>query len=108
MSCVDLFKEKQPRVAEAFRDLMEATFVDGALPIKVKELIALGVGLAVNCPECIRGHARRAIKAGATEQEIVEAIAATLSCLGCPTFPRSEIVFQVLKEEKALRRDIQK
>jgi len=100
MSCADLLKEKQPRVAEAFRNLMEATFVEGALPIRIKELIAMCVGLAVNCPECIKGHTMRAIKAGATEQEVMEAIAATLSCLGCPTFPRSELVFKVLKKEK--------
>jgi len=106
MSCVDLLKEKQPKVAEAFRNLMEVTFVDGALSIKIKELIAMSVGLAVNCPECVKGHTRRAIKAGATEQEVIEAIAATLSCLGCPTFPRSELVFEVLKGGKTLRKGL--
>jgi len=106
MSCVDLLKEKQPKVAEAFENLMDATFIEGALPIKIKELIAMCVGLALNCPECIRGHTRRAIKAGATEEEVVEAIAATLSCLGCPTFPRSELVFGILKEEKTPKEEL--
>jgi len=93
-----LMEEKQQHVVEAFRKLMEESLKEGMLPIKFKELIAMSVGLAINCPDCVKGHTERAIKAGATKDEIAEALAVTLSCLGCPTFPRSKVVEETLKE----------
>jgi len=93
-----LLEEKQPKVVEAFRKLMEASLAEGVLPVKVKELIAMSLGLAINCPDCVQGHAERAIKAGATREEIAETLSVTLSCLGCPTFPRAKIIEEVLKK----------
>jgi len=93
-----LLEEKQPQVTDAFKKLMEASLKGGALSVKVKELIAVSVGLAINCPDCVKGHTERAIKAGATKDEIAEVLAVTLSCLGCPTFPRSKIVEETLRE----------
>jgi AhpD family alkylhydroperoxidase len=49
-------------------------FADGALPGKTKQLIAVAVAHVTQCPYCIRGHTQSALKAGATEQEIMEAI----------------------------------
>jgi len=95
-----LLEKKQPRVVEAFRKLMEASFEEGVLPLKVKELIAMGVGLVINCPDCVEGHTQRAIKAGATDDEIAEALAVTLSCLGCPTFPRSKLIDETLRKAR--------
>ncbi len=93
-------EEKQPKVVEAFRRLMDTSLAEGVLPVKVKELIAMSVGLAINCPDCVQGHTERAIKAGATREEIAEALSVTLSCLGCPTFPRAKIIDEVLKKAK--------
>ena len=94
-----LLEEKQPKVVEAFRKLMEASLTKGVLPLKVKELIAMSVGLAINCPDCVQGHTERAIKAGATPEEIAETLSVTLSCIGCPTFPRAKIIEKVLKSQ---------
>jgi len=94
----NLLEEKQPKVVEAFRKLMEASLARGVLPVKVKELIAMSVGLAINCPDCVQGHTERAIKAGATPEEIAETLSVVLSCLGCPTFPRAKTVEEVLKK----------
>mgnify|MGYP001129659812 CR=1 FL=1 len=95
-----LLEEKQPKVVEAFRKLMEVSLAKGILPVKIKELIAMSVGLAINCPDCVHGHAERAIEAGATPEEIAETLAVTLSCLGCPTFPRAKIIDEVLKKSR--------
>jgi AhpD family alkylhydroperoxidase len=46
---------------------------DGTIPRKYRELIAVGVAVAVQCPYCIEAHARGAKAAGATREEIVEA-----------------------------------
>jgi AhpD family alkylhydroperoxidase len=49
-------------------------FADGALPAKTKQLIAVAVAHVTQCPYCIRGHTELAVKHGATEQEVMEAI----------------------------------
>jgi AhpD family alkylhydroperoxidase len=46
---------------------------DGNIPRKYRELIAVGVAVAVQCPFCMEAHARGAKAAGATREEIVEA-----------------------------------
>jgi AhpD family alkylhydroperoxidase len=95
-----LLEEKQPEVVEAFRKLMEASLAEGVFPVKVKELIAMSVGLAINCPDCVQGHTEHAIKAGATPEEIAETLSVTLSCLGCSTFPRAKKIEEVLKKSR--------
>ena len=47
---------------------------DGNIPRKYRELIAVGVAVAIQCPFCMEAHAKGAKAAGATREEIVEAI----------------------------------
>lgn len=63
-----------PGPAAAFKAFSESVFADGALPGKTKELIAVAVAHVTQCPYCIRGHTERALRKGATEQEVMEAI----------------------------------
>ena len=63
-----------PEVAEAFRAFSQRVFADGALPGKTKQLIAVAVAHVTQCPYCIRGHTELALRKGATEQELMEAI----------------------------------
>jgi AhpD family alkylhydroperoxidase len=67
-------RELAPEIYDAFRTFGQRVFADGALPSKTKELIAVAVAHVTQCPYCIRGHTERAMKKGATEQEIMEAI----------------------------------
>ncbi|MEO7940414.1 MAG: carboxymuconolactone decarboxylase family protein [Burkholderiaceae bacterium] len=67
-------RELAPKPLEAFRAFSASVFADGALPGKTKQLIAVAVAHVTQCPYCIRGHTQSAIKAGASEQEIMEAI----------------------------------
>ena len=61
-----------PEAFKGFAAFDEAAFKDGAIPVKYKELIAVAVGLTTQCPYCIEIHAKRAKKAGATEEELGE------------------------------------
>ena len=63
-----------PDIAAAFKGFGDAVFADGALPVKTKELIAVAVAHVTQCPYCIRGHTERALRKGATQQELMEAI----------------------------------
>ena len=67
-------RELAPKPLEAFKAFSASVFADGALPGKTKQLIAVAVAHVTQCPYCIRGHTKSALWAGATEQEIMEAI----------------------------------
>jgi AhpD family alkylhydroperoxidase len=63
-----------PAAAEAFHAFSKAVFAEGALSTKTKQLIAVAVAHVTQCPYCIRGHTRAAMRHGATPEEIMEAI----------------------------------
>lgn len=63
-----------PHIQEAFAAFSERVFADGALPTKVKQLIAVAAAHITQCPYCIRGHTKAALRHGATAEEIMEAI----------------------------------
>jgi AhpD family alkylhydroperoxidase len=65
-------RELAPEIHSAFRAFGQRVFADGALPEKTKQLIA--VAHVTQCPYCIRGHTELAMRKGATEQELMEAI----------------------------------
>ena len=62
-----------PQVMKAFWAFDKAAVADGAIPVKYKELIAVAVALATQCPYCIDIHSGNARKAGATDAELAEA-----------------------------------
>src|SRR3954453_20130463 len=66
--------ELAPEINEAFEAFSRQVFAEGALPEKTKQLIAVAVAHVTQCPYCIRSHTRIAMRKGATEQEIMEAI----------------------------------
>lgn len=63
-----------PETHEAFQAFSRQVFADGALDVKTKQLIAVAVAHVTQCPYCIRGHTKAALRKGASEQELMEAI----------------------------------
>jgi AhpD family alkylhydroperoxidase len=63
-----------PETEKAFQAFSRQVFADGALPAKTKQLVAVAVAHVTQCPYCIRGHTKAALRHGATRQEILEAI----------------------------------
>ena len=59
---------------DAFWAYDKAALADGAIPKKYKELMAIAVALTTQCVYCIELHRQGALKAGATEQELAEAV----------------------------------
>ncbi len=62
----------------AFASLHDAAMTDGALSKRVKELVALAIAVAKRCDGCIAYHAKAAAAAGATRQEVAEALGVAL------------------------------
>lgn len=73
-----------PDVYQGFRALHAASFAEGALDVRTKELIALAIGVVEGCDGCIASHAEAAVRAGATRQEAAEAIGVTFLMKGGP------------------------
>ncbi|WP_111733836.1 carboxymuconolactone decarboxylase family protein [Roseovarius amoyensis] len=67
-------KELAPGPAQAFEAFSRAVFADGALDAKTKQLIAVAVAHVTQCPYCIKGHTKAALRYEASEAEIMEAI----------------------------------
>lgn len=63
-----------PETEKLFQAFSRQVFADGALPAKTKQLIAVAAAHVTQCPYCIRGHTRAALRHGATRNEIMEAI----------------------------------
>ena len=54
-----------PDVYAGFAALHKTSMAEGALPTKMKELIALAIAVVERCDGCIASHARGAVRAGA-------------------------------------------
>ena len=66
--------ELAPEAEAAFQRFSQAVFADGALPTKIKQIIAVAVAHVTQCPYCIKGHTKAALRHGVSEEELMEAI----------------------------------
>ena len=79
----DLAKEL-PNVVEAFRELHGATTEDGSLSARTKQLIIIGISVALRCEPCIRRHVTIAREMGVSREEIIEAAGVAVLMAGGP------------------------
>lgn len=63
-----------PEVMKGFSAIAQASLKANALDTKTKELIALAIGVATRCDDCIAFHTKAAILQGATRAEILETL----------------------------------
>ena len=75
----------QPAVMEAFTGLHKAAVTTGALDTKTKELMALAISITARCDDCIAHHTHDALEAGATREEIADAIGVAILMGGGPS-----------------------
>ncbi len=62
------------KVYGAFLDMERAAFSDGALAKRDKELIAVGISVVKDCESCMQWHIEQAATAGATFEQVLEAV----------------------------------
>jgi AhpD family alkylhydroperoxidase len=73
-AAISTLRKGAPDPMRGFSSLASEALKPGALDVKTKELIAMGIAIAVRCDGCIGFHAKAAIKAGATREEILETL----------------------------------
>lgn len=97
-------KRAAPDAYDAFNAFADSVLVDGAIPRKTKELIAVAVALTTQCSYCIEIHTKDARLFGASDAELAEAamVAAMIRAGGAVThaahlFPAVERGLQAAK-----------
>ena len=98
-SIADIQKEL-PDLAKSFGAFFLQVMKDGALSMKQKELIALGIAVAVRCESCIIIHVEKCVAAGCTKEEILEAASVAVMMQGGPSYTHLPIVLDALKGTK--------
>ncbi|HEX54617.1 MAG: carboxymuconolactone decarboxylase family protein [Candidatus Altiarchaeales archaeon] len=82
---MEILSKEYPRLQSPFGVLKRhAVEEDGALPAKIKKMIALAIALADGCEWCIAIHTKGALEAGATKDELIEAAYVAVLMAGGP------------------------
>lgn len=84
------------KVYLAFLQMEAATFADGSLGRKYKELIAIGISVVIDCEPCMQWHIDQAAKAGATAQEVLEALEVGMEMGGGPATGSARFALDVM------------
>ena len=94
-------KEHLPEAIGGFMGMFAKIMKDGALKTKEKELIALGIAVALQCNPCIQLHTKKCIDAGSTKEQILEAASVALTMAGGPAFTHIPMVIDTLETFEA-------
>lgn len=92
-----------PEATKAFGDLGKAAKADGALDLKAKEFVALGIAVAIRCEPCIMFHSQALINAGATREEVAEVLAMCVQMGGGPAVMYSAKALECFDQLSATR-----
>ena len=91
-------KQLAPAPLEAFHAFSKAVFADGTLPAVTKQLIAVAVAHTTQCPYCIKGHTAAALRAGASEAQIMEAIWVAAEMRAGGAYAHSALAIDVMQQ----------
>lgn len=91
-----------PEVMKAFGGLHHAAGGDGALDAKTKELIAMAIAVVVRCEGCIAFHVNDALNAGASREEIMDALGVAILMGGGPSVVYSIEAMDALNDYTAV------
>jgi len=91
-------RDLAPETFEAFQAFSSQVFAEGALPSRTKQLIAVAVAHVTQCPYCIQSHTKLARRAGASDEEIMEAIWVAAEMRAGGAYAHSILALDVLPE----------
>ena len=85
-------------VYAAFTRMESAAFSDGALKKKDKELIAIGISVRIDCESCMQWHIEQAARAGATYEQVFEAVEVGIEMGGGPATVSARFALKVMDQ----------
>ena len=80
-------QELTPDVLRALNRMRRATYIEGAIPSRIKIGIGLAISAAIRCEPCIEGYARWAAESGLTQDELAELLNVVITMQGCAGEP---------------------
>jgi AhpD family alkylhydroperoxidase len=86
-----------PRMRKIYFQFYQETYRSSALDRKTKELIAIAASLATHCKGCLEGHIKKALKYGATREELSETIAITMGVSAASIVDLTDIAAESLQ-----------
>lgn len=92
-----------PDVMKGFGEMHRAAVTDGALSRSTKELMAMAIGITARCEGCIALHVHDALQAGATREEVHEAIGVAVMMGGGPASIYATEAIDALEQFEAAR-----
>lgn len=95
---MDELGAKIPSTMTPFGEVVGGALADGLLTGKTKELIALAIAVSVRCDPCIAHHSRAVVKAGATPDEVAEALGVAVLMGGGPAVAYSVAAMDAVKQ----------
>ncbi len=87
-----------PEQIEAWRKFSREVFKEGDLDKKTKQLIAVAVAHVTQCPYCIKAHTKGSKKAGATNEEIMEAVWVAAEMRAGAAYAHAGIAFEEMEK----------
>ncbi len=94
-------RELAPQTQAAFDAFSRQVFADGALSAKMKQVVAVAVAHVTQCPYCIKGHTKAALRAGATREELMEAIWVAVEMRAGAAYAHSALAIATFEEEQS-------
>ena len=87
-----------PETWAGFVSTHQAAMADGAVPGRLKEVVALAISVAKRCEPCIAHHAKAAARAGASPEEVAELLGVALLMEGGPASVYAPMAWDAYQE----------
>jgi AhpD family alkylhydroperoxidase len=88
-------------VVKRFFNLDTNTYMEGALPVKTKEMLGLVASMVLRCDDCVRYHLQRCHEERITREELFEVFSVGLVVGGSIVIPHLRRAVEFLDELEA-------
>jgi AhpD family alkylhydroperoxidase len=88
-------------VIKRFFNLDTNAYMDGALPVKTKEMLGLAASMVLRCDDCVRYHVQQCHEVGVTREEMFEVFSVGLVVGGSIVIPHLRRAVEFLDELEA-------
>lgn len=99
---INVLAQLVPESMQALIEVNDKVFQEGALTTKTKEMIAIAVAHATGCAFCIDIHTKNAMREGASEEEIAEAILVGVAMKASAALSHSVVAINAMEEFHSL------
>lgn len=87
----------EERMRRIYFKFYRETYKSSVIDRKHKELIAIAASLGFKCDGCLKGHLEKALKYGATREEISEAISITMGVAAASVVDQTDLAAETLQ-----------